>query len=284
MPAATAATADAAAPAARAPRYLTREQVAFYHQHGFLRIPQVFTPSEMDALDADLTFLLGSWAGDGYGWTGPWRKVYMDEETEKRSRLVAMHDLQLYSEAWNRCVNHNGLCDAMSDLIGENVELHHTTLHAKPPETGHPFPMHQDWAFYKHADNRYVDCLVHLHDTSHENGEIRFLDGSHKLGALEHVTRMPDGTGCTPHLPTDRWHLKDTTAVPAKRGDVVVFNIFTIHGSYINRTDRIRRLVRLGYRDPDNKQTEGQSADRLCTLMRGRRLKAGVARAAFVEE
>jgi len=264
-------------------RTLSTEQVAFYHEHGFLRIPQVFSVSDIAEMDDELETLIAKWASDSLGWTGPWRKIYMDADTEKKSKLIAMHDLQLYSQAWNRAVNHPVLCDAMADLIGPNVELHHTTLHAKPPETGHPFPMHQDWAFYKHMDNRYADVLVHLDDTSAENGEIRFLDGSHKHGALEHVTMTPDGH-CTPHLPTDRWHLEDTTPVPAKRGDVVVFNIFTIHGSYINRTDRIRRLVRMGFRDPDNKQTEGQSIERLGPMVRGMRPKTGVVQIAYVEE
>jgi hypothetical protein len=263
---------------------LTAEQVAFYHEHGFLRIPQVFTPAEMDALDRELTILLGTWATDGAGWTGPWRKVYMDAETEKKSKLIAMHDLQHYSSAWNAAVSNPRLCDAMADLIGPNVELHHSTLHAKPPETGHPFPMHQDNAFYQHRDNRYADVLVHLDDTSPENGEIRFLDGSHKLGALDHVTMTPEGP-CTPHLPTDKWHLADTVPVPARRGDVVVFNIFTIHGSYINRTDRIRRMVRIGYRDPENEQLGGQSHGRQERIVRGMRPNAqAVTKAKYVEE
>ena len=82
--------------------------------------------------------------------------------------------------------------------------------------------MHQDNPFYAHTNGQYVDVLVHLDDTFHENGEIRFLAGSHKLGALEHVTRMPDGTPCSPHLPTDQYALEDTVPVPAKRGDVVL--------------------------------------------------------------
>jgi hypothetical protein len=275
---------NAAAVAAEpALRILSREQVEFYHEHGFLRIPQVFTPAEMDGLDRDLMRMIGTWAGESVGWTGPWRKVYMDAETEKKSKLISMHDLQFYSQHWNAAVNHARLCDAMADLIGPNVELHHSTLHAKPPETGHPFPMHQDWAFYKHVDGRYCDVLVHLDDTDSTNGEIRFLDGSHKLGALQHVTMTPDGP-CTPHLPTDKFKLEDTVPVPAKRGDVVVFNIHTIHGSYINRTDRIRRLVRIGYRDPENKQTEGQSIERTGLLVRGFRRNAGVAVAKYVEE
>lgn len=256
-------------------RHLTEEQVAFYHEHGYLRIPNVFTPEEMNALDRDLMYLIETYATDGAGWTGPWRKVYMDAATEKKSKLIAMHDLQFFCESWMRAVTNERLCDAMADLIGPNVELHHSTLHAKPPETGHPFPMHQDWAFYKHKDGRYVDVLVHLDDTCHANGEIRFMDGSHKFGALEHITQTPDGP-CTPHLPTDQYNLKDTVAVSAKRGDVVVFNIHTIHGSHINVTDKVRRLVRVGYRDPQNEQQGGQSLGRPGLMVRGSRPKGSL--------
>ncbi len=48
-------------------------------------------------------------------------------------------------------------------------------------------------------------------------------------------------------------------ALPVNAGDVVLFNINTIHGSYINTTDRDRRLVRVGYRHPHNVQIGGQN-------------------------
>ena len=211
---------------------LTREQVEFFNEHGYLRIPQVFTPAEIDELSDELDRLVREWAITDQGWTGPWRRAYMNEETEKKSKLTAMHDLQFYSSAWMRAVTNARLADAMSDLLGPNVELHHSTLHIKPPETGHPFPMHQDHPFYMHENGAYVDVLVHLDNTSHANGEIRFLDGSNKLGALEHITRTAEGP-CSPHLPTDEYRLEDTTPVPAQRGDVVCFSIYTIHGSYI---------------------------------------------------
>lgn len=267
----------------RSLRVLTPEQVGFYQEHGWLRIPQVFTPVQMDAMDRELQGLIRDWANAEAGWSGPWRKVYMDADTEKKSKLIALHDLQFYSQAWCSAVTNPILCDAMADLLGPNVELHHSTLHAKPPETGHPFPMHQDYAFYEHADGRYVDVLVHLDDTCDANGEIRFADGSHKLGPLDHVRQTPEGP-CTPHLPTDRYSLDDTVAVPARRGDVVVFHIWTIHGSRINRTDRMRRLVRVGYRDPENKQLAGQSVGRAGLMVRGLRANAALTRPKFVEE
>lgn len=249
---------------------LTPQQVQSYQTNGFLHIPQVFTPAEMDELDRDLEFIIASWAECGMGWSGPWRKVYMDEETEKKSRLVSIHDLQFYSKAWMRAVTNPSLCEAISELLGPNVELHHSTLHAKPPETGHPFPLHQDNAFYEHTDGRYIDVLVHLDDTCHENGEIRFLAGSHQAGYLPHITQTPEGP-CTPHLPTDQYRLEDSVPVPAKRGDVVCFNIFCVHGSHINQTRKVRRMVRIGYRDPDNIQISGQSVGRPNLMVSGHR-------------
>jgi len=250
---------------------LNPQQVQSYNDHGFLRIPEVFSHAETDELAAELMWLIDIWAMKDAGWTGPWRKKYMDEATEKKSKLIALHDLQFYSEPWCRAVNNRRLVDCMSKILGPDVELHHSTLHVKPPETGHPFPMHQDMAFYEHSDDRYVDVLVHLDDTRHENGEIRFLSGSHKFGYLNHITRFDDGTPCTPHLPTDKYRLEDTVAVPAKRGDVVIFNVNTIHGSHVNVTDHMRRLVRIGYRHPENKQTGGQSSKRPGLIVAGRR-------------
>jgi phytanoyl-CoA hydroxylase len=250
---------------------LSPEEVEFFREQGYLRIPQMFTAEQMDELDKDLERLVAEWAMTSPGWTGPWRRVYMDEQTEKASKLTAMHDLYFYSQAWSQAVADPRLTQAVSDILGPNVELHHSTLHIKPPSAGHPFPMHQDHPFYMHEDGRYIDVLVHLDDTCHENGEIRFLAGSHKQGALEHITKLPDGEGCTPHLPTDQYSLQDTVAVPAKRGDVVFFSIHTIHGSHINQTKQARRMVRIGYRDPQNKQTAGQSHGRPGPMVRGYR-------------
>lgn len=249
---------------------LTKDQVDFYHEHGYLHIPQVFTAEEVEALSSDMNQLMKEWATTNQGWTGPWRRNYMDAATEQKSKLTAMHDLHFYSEPWMRAVTHPHLTEAMSDLLGPNVELHHSTMHVKPPSTGHPFPMHQDNPFYIHENGNFVDVLVHLDDTFHENGEIRFLDGSHKLGAIKHVTETEQGP-CTPHLPFEQYRLEDTAPVPAKKGDVVCFSIHTIHGSYINQTDKPRRMVRVGYRDPLNRQIAGQSCGRPGLMVRGYR-------------
>lgn len=239
-----------------------------YAADGFLHVPGVYAAEEVDALAADLERLAREWGSEG-AWTGAWRRSYLEEDLVDRVRMRTLHDLQLYSAAWARAVAHPRLVEVLAALLGPAVELHHTTMHVKPPEVGAPFPMHQDHAFYPHADDRYVDVLVHLDDTSHENGEIRFLAGSHRLGPLPHVDRDPDGTPCHPHLAPARYRLEETRAVPARRGDVVCFNINTVHGSYPNRSGRSRRLVRMGYRHPANRQLGGQSLGRPGIIVAG---------------
>ena len=249
---------------------LSAEEVAFYGEHGYLRIPDVFTPEEVAELRADLDWMLDVWAARDE-WTGAWRKELMDDDVEAKAKVDIMHDLQFFAGSWARATANPRLGEAVSQLLGGGpVELHHSTMHVKPPETGMPFPMHQDYPFYQHADGRYVDVLVHLDDTFHDNGEIRFLDGSHKQGALNHIDVM-DGKMCTPYLPTDQYRLEDTTPVPARAGDVVCFSIHTIHGSFINTTPSPRRLVRVGYRHPDNVQLAGQSVGRTGPIVWGQR-------------
>ena len=194
---------------------------------------------------------------------------YMSPDVEKRSMLTHLHDLHFYSEAWCHAVTSPRLAEAMSDLLGPNVELHHTTLHVKPPETGMPFPLHQDSPFYRHQGFNYVDAIIHLDDTSEENGGLRFIPGSHKNGEISHIEHgeMAKKSRRTCQQTSGSWK----THVPgfAQAGDVVAFSIYSIHGSNINRTDKWRRLVRVGYRDPQAKQIDGQSLGRAGLMVHG---------------
>ena len=104
---------------------LTPTEIDFFWVHGYLRIQQIFTAAEIDQMSNEMDWLIETWASRSPGWSGAWRQQYMDPETEKKSELIAMHDLSFYSESWMRVVTHDKLCDAMADLLGADVELHH---------------------------------------------------------------------------------------------------------------------------------------------------------------
>ena len=96
---------------------ITSEQANFFWQHGYLHITKVFTDDEIDQMANDLDWLIETWAHKTPGWSGPWRKDYMDEETEKQSNLIAMHDLYFYSESWMKAVTNSGLFSVRKLLV-----------------------------------------------------------------------------------------------------------------------------------------------------------------------
>lgn len=252
------------------PERLTQQQIDTYHEDGFMLLENVYGPEELQQMSDELDYVIQNFANWGAAWKGPWREKYLTAEEDKKATLVAIHELQHYAASWTRALANARLAEALSQLLGsEAVELHHMTLHAKPPDAGAPFPMHQDLPFYHHQDGRYLDTLVHLDDANELSGCIKFLRGSHKLGKLEHIT----GANTAPHLPTDRFRLEDAVSLPARAGDVVIFSIWTVHGSSVNHSGRWRRLVRMGYRDPANLQVFGQAMGRPGIMVRGVRPK-----------
>jgi phytanoyl-CoA hydroxylase len=249
---------------------LTQAQIDFFNEHGYLRLEQVYSPAEIGQMSDELSYMMETFATWEGGWRGSWRKDYMEAEDDQKAVLVYLHELHHFSAAWMRAVVKPELADMIGALLpSECVEVHHSTLHAKAPGAGSPFPMHQDDPFYPHADGRYIDALVHVDNADEQSGCLKFLDGSHKLGKLKHIT----GPDHEPFLPTDQYRLEDAVSVPARSGDVILFHLWTVHGSALNRSGRWRRLVRVGYRDPRNLQLGGAAIGRPGLIVKGVRPK-----------
>ena len=248
---------------------LSREEVAFYEEHGFLRLKGVFSKDEVQELSEELDYVIERFATRGKGWSGPWRQQLMSAQEEAQSVLVALHEIECFASSWMRAILKERLVKSLADILGPSVEFHHATLHAKGPDFGAPFPMHQDYPFYPHEDGRYIDAILHVDDADEDSGCLKFLDGSHKLGPLVHNMEG------SPHLDQLKYRIEDAVSCPAQAGDVVFFSIHTIHGSSLNRRPRWRRVMRLGFRDPHNVQVSGQGLGRPGLMVWGVRPKLG---------
>src|ERR671933_244545 len=74
-------------------------------------------------------------------------------------------------------------------------------------------------------------------DATVENGCMCVVPGSQRLGPIEHRN---DGNF---YLPLDEWPLENAVPVEAQAGDLLLFGYCMVHGSYVNRSDRPRRIV-----------------------------------------
>ncbi len=238
-------------------RQLEETDRQFFDLNGYLRLRDVFGPAELSEMGEELETFIERFVVAHKGWDGPWREIYLSKEENERSVLATAHEMQFFCAALGRAVFAPTVINALAALIGPEVEFHHMTLHAKGPDFGTPFPLHQDYPFYPHADGRYVLALIHVDGADEENGCIKFLPGSHRQGPLPH--RSENFESGRPHLPPEAFPFEQAVSCPAEAGDVVLFSINAVHGSALNRTSNWRRLIRVGYRNPRNMQLRGQA-------------------------
>jgi phytanoyl-CoA hydroxylase len=179
-----------------------------YRGQGYVHVRGVFSPEEVEQMRAAIERILAGVAGTEHDENHVWKAVAQE------AVLKGFHNVQYHDAVFARAVSQRRLVELLTEMIGPNVQLHHTKMLVKPPEKGAPFPMHQDYPYF----------------------------GIAQAGAAR-------GTGRSNTLDVP---LEDGTPLPAEAGDVVFFNYLTIHGSGVNASMRTRRNVLFQYRDPED--------------------------------
>ena len=132
------------------------------------------------------------------------------------------------------------LLDALEDVMeSPDIVLHHTKAHLKPSGEGAPFPMHQDYHYFPYKDHSMVAVFIHLDETSPENGGLAIYPGSHKMGVLKDASNHPGFH----YVDQDQFNINNAEPVTAKKGDVVIFSYLLVHGSYVNQSEKVRRML-----------------------------------------
>jgi ectoine hydroxylase-related dioxygenase (phytanoyl-CoA dioxygenase family) len=245
--------------------------VEFYRDNGYVLARNVFGADEVATMQREIDALFERAEAAGRNveatWRGEWREsagVGSATATAPATRVDSIHNLQNHSSLFTRFLVDSRLVDRAAELIGPNVQLHHTKLHNKPPAVGSPFPMHQDYPYFPHEGDSMIAAVLHVDDSTVENGCLCVVPGSHKLGPIEH---RHDGSF---YLPLDEWPLERAVAVEAAAGDVLFFGYCMVHGSYLNRSAQSRRILLVQMRSPvDRPLNEAHRSPGQGTMLRG---------------
>jgi len=220
---------------------LTPSQISFYETNGYLLLKGVYTKSEMAEARNAMHALAARLEPLRRDTDITWSSVRTGT-----TKIYHCHDVQFHSAVATRLICDPRFTGALQDLIGENIQLHHTKMFIKPPENGSPFPLHQDYPYFPHAGTSMTAATIHFDDAPLAKGCLRVIPGSHKQGPRQ-------ASGDDHSLPFSEYPL--TAAVPceAESGDVLVFNYLTIHGSGVNTSDEARTTMLVQVRDPLDK-------------------------------
>lgn len=145
------------------------------------------------------------------------------------------------SEKWLEFATHPDLMEIAGQLIGEDIVLWGTTIFGKPAQSGKETPWHQDGDYYPIRPLETLTLWIPLDDVTEENGPMRFIPGSHKAHELVSHSWV-EGGNKTINLVTDSEHFNEANSedLILEAGQVSFHDVYMIHGSKANRTDKRR--------------------------------------------
>jgi ectoine hydroxylase-related dioxygenase (phytanoyl-CoA dioxygenase family) len=229
------------------------KDVEFYKEEGYLLVKGVFNRQEVEEMKDGIDRIIQRAAKANKDENATWDGDYLPKEQLKKLVLKGFHNVHYHDSAFLKTLAHPYMVSVLKQIIGPNVQLHHSKMLVKPPENGAAFPMHQDHPYFPHEKHTMLAASVHLDDSNEENGCLRVIPKSHKQGAIAHVGRH--------YLNHKEYPISIGTPCIAEAGDVLFFNYLTIHGSDVNRSDKNRRNVLFQYRDASDFPVEDTHFD-----------------------
>ena len=227
------------------------EQLAFFHQQGYLAIAEAFSPAQVaDAGDAVYDLIDGK--------QPEFRGVQLEASAQGQkltgaARRGAVRKLMKFVEWDGRfqpLTADPDLLDVLARLMGDAPVLFQEMALLKPPR-GREKPWHQDCAYFNYPlGTPIIGVWVALDHAGLDNGCLHILPGTHREGPVNHFKRR-DWQICDADVQTER-----DVVVPLAPGGCLLWHGMTHHGSPTNPSQKMRRALQFHYRPARAGQTD----------------------------
>lgn len=155
--------------------HLTTQQLAFYHENGFLLLENVFTEEELQIILHEMKAVIRE--------DSP-RKIL-----EKNGAVRSFFAPDFTNELFEKITRLERLVTPSRQLIGEDVYIHQTKINCKHAMVGDWWEWHQDYTFWKQDDGMpapdVLTAMIYLNDANEFNGPMLLIPGSHKAGVVD---------------------------------------------------------------------------------------------------
>jgi ectoine hydroxylase-related dioxygenase (phytanoyl-CoA dioxygenase family) len=220
---------------------LTDEQVAFYHEQGYLKGIRILTDEQIEKLRTELAeFFNPNHEGHEL-----WYEYHTNESS--RPDTVLFHALGAWRirPGFHDILWHPAFTVAASQLLGGAVRFWHDQLFCKPAKHGGVVAWHQDYSYWTRTKPMaHLTCWIGLDDSTKENGCVHYVPGSHNWTLLPITGLAGNMDAIQEVLSPAQWEqFQHPVAIELKKGECSFHHPLMVHGSFENRTDRPRRAT-----------------------------------------
>jgi hypothetical protein len=229
---------------------LTTEEIAQFHDQGYVTLRGVLTESDLATIEPDFdAFMRGEVAGMGRDFcdmSGPYDRKFEDFS------LVNAVLPRKYRPSIRGNIFERRAASIARQLVGASATLDYDQFLAKRP--GKPdavFTWHQDLGYWPTGtpEPLTATCSLALDDADSENGCLRVVPGSQKLGLRPHRPLLGADREKSHILSIELTDSDPVVELPLKRGDITVHDEMIVHGSGGNRSaTRWRRTYITAFR------------------------------------
>ena len=218
---------------------LTDEQVAHFHEYGYLAGIKLLADDQIKVLRRQLTEVMDP--------KHPAHHLFYEFHSNESedSDSVLFHSLGqwritsgFHDILWNPAF----VMAAHQLLENKPVRFWHDQLFYKPAKHGGVVAWHQDYSYWtRTVAMQHLTCWTGLDDATVENGCLHYVPKSHKWGLLDAPSLAGDMNGLMKYLTEEQKKEFKPVAIEMKKGYGTFHHPLLVHGSYENNSEISRR-------------------------------------------
>jgi ectoine hydroxylase-related dioxygenase (phytanoyl-CoA dioxygenase family) len=162
--------------------------------------------------------------------------------------LKRFDNLHLYFPWAYRLATHHAVLDVVEKFLGPDLVIDGTLVFYKPPRDASYASWHQDSVYSGWHLTPSISAWIALTSSNRNNGCMRTIPGSHKLGLMDHDTVSNDPNLLNRRGERISMDVKESEAIDVvlRPGEMSLHHTNIVHGSNPNTSDgpRIGFIVR----------------------------------------
>jgi len=219
-----------------APFVVTRQQVEFYQEYGYVKLRQVLSPALIEHYRRVIQARVAEFSRDA---------LPMDQRTTYGKAFLQVMNLWTQSPEVKEFVFGKRLARIASELMGvSGVRLYHDQALYKEAGGGLT-PWHADQYYWPVDSDKTITAWVPLQDTPLSMGPLAFCEKSHRF-QIGRDLEISDESEMTLKQALQSFTMEET---PFSLGDVSFHSGWTYHRAGANTTDRSREVMTIIYMD-----------------------------------